>query len=206
MTVQVQNPTAVQAVADAHDTLRKPVSLRAPGLTTFRARRIDHLVPFQCSANAPAAPTAMHAVADAHDTLDRPLRLGSRCIDHLRPFQRSAPFPTAKHCLGDVQDTLLSSPTPELLAVRWIDHRRPSQRSASATRLPALVVDPPTAKQALADAHDTPLSRVAGAPALGIRWIDHFEPFHRSASARAGPKLPGPVMCSVTPHGDARGG
>lgn len=160
--MQVQDPIAVQAVADAHDTLRKPVSLRSPGLTTFRARRIDHLVPFQCSANAPAPPTAMHAVADAHDTLDRPLRLGSRCIDHLRPFQRSAPVPTAKHWLGEVQDTLLSSPMPGLeLAVRWIDHRRPSHRSASATRLPALVVNPPTAKQALADTQDTPLSRVA---------------------------------------------
>ena len=42
--------------------------------------------------------------------------------------------------------------------------------------------DPPTAVQAVADAHDTPFRVLFDPPAgLGVCWIDHLEPFQRSA-------------------------
>src|SRR5215471_4822125 len=56
----------------------------------------------------------------------------------------------------------------------------PFQRSASVT--PAVPLkEPPTAVQAVADAHDTP-PRVLPCAGLGVCWIDHVVPFQRSAS------------------------
>jgi hypothetical protein len=41
--------------------------------------------------------------------------------------------------------------------------------------------DSPTAVQARADAHDTPLSTLTGTPGwLGAGWIDQRDPFQRS--------------------------
>jgi len=66
------SPTAVQALADTHDTpLRKPPWPLFPGGTT------DQLVPFQDSISllTPVCvndPTAVQALADTHDTPARP--------------------------------------------------------------------------------------------------------------------------------------
>lgn len=62
-------PTAVQALAEVHDTPdRKP---SCPGLGV---RWIDHLAPFQRSTNAVRAlltPMATQALADGHDTPEK---------------------------------------------------------------------------------------------------------------------------------------
>ena len=65
-----------------------------------------------------------------------------------------------------------------------IDHFRPSQRSTSARNEPeCLISDPlvPTAKHALADAHDT-AARYAPLLGLGAGWTDHLEPPAPSAA------------------------
>lgn len=85
---------------------------------------------------------------------------GSRTLQ-LRPSHSSASaawlprlpeLPTAIHQAGPAQDTADSAAPPPGLGVCWIAHRRPSHRSASV----ATSVDP-TAVQADADVHDTPV-------------------------------------------------
>src|SRR5437764_288341 len=103
---------------------------------------MDHVEPFQPSANvdavpisgAPATPTAMQNRLDVHDT---PARL----------FSIGAP----KLGFGSG------------LGICWIDHRRPFQRSASAELSPRLTNTNPTATQNLLDVHDTPASPAARA-------------------------------------------
>jgi hypothetical protein len=64
-------PTAVQALADVHDTPDRTVFDAPAGLGVVW---IDHLLPFQPSASAtswvpvPCSPTALQALADAQDT------------------------------------------------------------------------------------------------------------------------------------------
>jgi hypothetical protein len=67
-------PTAVQALADTHETLFRKL------LPVLGVRSIDHSVPFQRStsvtprtAEGQWLPTAVQARADVHDTLSRPL-------------------------------------------------------------------------------------------------------------------------------------
>ena len=60
----------------------------------------------------------------------------------------------------------------------WPRVAYPFQPSASVP-----LEEPPTAVQAVADAHDTPFSMLFDPPAgLGVVWIDHLVPFQRSAS------------------------
>jgi hypothetical protein len=103
-------PTAVQAVADTHQTpSRTPL--------TFGLGTIDHLVPFHDSTSAPPdSPTAVQALADTHDTPLRkppwPLFPGGT-TDQLVPFHDSISLltpvsvndPTAVHALADTHDT-----------------------------------------------------------------------------------------------------
>src|SRR6516164_1902084 len=141
----------------------------------------------------------MQSVADAHDTAPRPLPcapvgLGVVWIDHAVPFQRSASvtvvvlvevLPTAVQALADVHDTppRTTDDPPAGVGVCWIDHVVPFHRSASDPPLLGPVLSMPTAVQALADAHDTAPRPLPWTPVgLGVCWIDHLVPFHRSAS------------------------
>ena len=128
------DPTAAQAVAEAHDT---PVRELLTAPRGFGGRRIDQVAPFQRSTNAlpfEADPTAMQNLFDVHDT---PLRMlpfaprgfGVRWIDQVEPFQRSANGaeepstawrPTAMQTLADGHETAVSAPSGTL-GVGWTD-------------------------------------------------------------------------------------
>jgi hypothetical protein len=193
----ISMPTAVQALADAHDTPARPLPCTPVGLGVCW---IDHVVPFHRSASVTVVvlvevpPTAVQALADVHDTpcrrvFDPPVGLGVCWIDHLVPFHRSASAPleeapTAVQALADVHDTLYRkvNDEPVGLGVCWIDHLLPFQRSASVTVVVPLE-EAPTAVQALADVHDTPFRMINDPPVgLGVCWIDHVLPFQPSAS------------------------
>jgi hypothetical protein len=120
----------------------------------------------------------VHAVAAVHDTAEKkawsPLATeGVRWSLQARPFQRSMrgrPFalaPTAVHAAGAVHETPDRNPSRPLApGVGWIDHRDPFQCSISTNGgvLGGLPYSP-TAVQARADAHETPLSTLTGTPA-----------------------------------------
>jgi hypothetical protein len=124
---------------------------------------------------------------------------GVASSDHVAPFQRStnvAPFafprtlpnesPTAAQAFADAHETPLSSASSRVrsIGVPWISHRDPFQRSTTGRSGPLPRRSDPTMKQALGDAHDTPLNVARGA---GLRWIDHLDPFQRCTSARTAP-------------------
>jgi hypothetical protein len=133
-------PTAVQAVADVHDTPDSTL-LVAPG--GFWVVWVDHLVPFQRSASVapPEDPTAVQAVDAVQDTPDRTppaARLGVGWIDHLVPFQRSASVappeaPTAVQAVDAVQDTPDRTPPAARVGVGRIDH--PAASAGAGTTL-----------------------------------------------------------------------
>jgi hypothetical protein len=69
----------------------------------------------------------------------------------------------------------------------------PPQRSANGTR-PSIPAVEPTAMQKRRVTHATPLNPLAG-PGTGVRWIDHFDPFQRSASNTPPPmNVLGPML------------
>ena len=116
-------------------------------------------------------------------------------IVHRVPFHRSARVPefenpTPVQAEGEAQETALNAPPPAAgLGEGTMRHAVPSHRSASvAAGFPALSVRAPTAVQADADVHDTPLSRALPCGGLGVAWMAHFVPFQRSASV-ASPEL-----------------
>jgi hypothetical protein len=72
----------------------------------------------------------------------------------------------------------------DLFGVRWILHVAPFHRMASDTVVwPPAEPVMPTAVHAVRDVHDTPyrMDPFEGR-GLGVRWIAHFVPFHRSAT------------------------
>ena len=98
----VKNPTAVQDLADAHDTARRLLLVAPAG---FGVRWIDQLVPFHRSASVmlvPAwlveNPTAVQDLGDAHDTPGRslytPAGLGVCCT--IQP-EAAAPVAIVSH-------------------------------------------------------------------------------------------------------------
>jgi hypothetical protein len=127
------DPTAVQAVADGHDTpVRTPSEIDAGSGIVWEVQPD----PLQRSANSSALgaidPTAVHAVGAAHETANRPPRLGGFWSDHVFPCQLSAaPPPTAMQLVSDAHEIPMSCPGPA--GVSWIDQVRPSQRSISGT-------------------------------------------------------------------------
>jgi hypothetical protein len=146
-------PTAVHAVADAHDTPDREVYELPVGLGVGW---IAQPVPFHRSANASVPellvkyPTAVHAVADVHDTpaswlLLAPAGLGEVWIAQLEPFHcsvnvscvpaLSVKYPMAVHTVIDVHDTPVSwlFIAPAGLGMVWIDQAVPSQCSANVT-------------------------------------------------------------------------
>ena len=174
-----EDPTAVQAVNDAHDTPAARMPPLGVGWT-------DHLLPFQRSTSPP---TAVQAVGDAHDTPLNPPTPTSDIIwlDQVVPSQRAATThdprefpgtpPTALQAIGDAHDTpVMTLPALPGKVERWIDHRLPFQRAASMLRLPSR----PTAVQTVVDAHDTAVSLPLAPAGLGDGWIDHLLPFQRS--------------------------
>jgi hypothetical protein len=117
------SPTAVQAVADGHDT---PLSWLTGWPVGLGEDWIDQVLPFQRSAKVPwlLPPTAVQATAEVHDTPSKKLYValvgfGVDWTDQLVPSQRSAKVsalplfvdkkdPTAVHAVVDVHDTPLS--------------------------------------------------------------------------------------------------
>src|SRR6266536_3449809 len=197
-------PTAVHAEDDVQDTAERPAPAAGLGVRWMRQR-----VPFHRSASVPIglpeasvrAPTAVQTEGDVHAT---PLRkppgdegAGTGWIRHFVPFHRSAKtptgvpellkeFPVAVHADDDVQDkpNRALPCAPGGLGVGWRRHREPSHRSASVpVKSPELSVRAPTAAQATADVQDT-LARPPPARRLGVGWMRHFAPSHRSASGR----------------------
>jgi hypothetical protein len=161
-------PTAVQAVADVHET---PFRLPPLGLGVVW---VVQVLPSQRSTNVPPLPepTAVHAEADVHETAFRPPPLGVVWIVQVLPSQRcTPPDPRAVHAVADVHETAFRLPPPPEVGVIWIVQVLPSQSSASVPKLPkGLAVQSPTAVHAVADAHDTPDKLLTIAP-LGLGMI-----------------------------------
>src|SRR5262245_27889068 len=125
-----------------------------------------------------------------------PVSLGVGWMTQLVPFHRSARVvpefdsPTAVHACGDVQDTACRPPPRGGFGVGWMRHRVPSHRSASVpVTLPALSSRAPTAMQNDGDWHATPLKPPSPPGSLGVGWMRHRVPFHRSARGWKVPEL-----------------
>jgi len=153
---------------------------------------------------SPENPTAVQADSDAHETLDRrvlvaPSTLGVDWICQLAPFQCSAKvvvwlawreYPTATHAVGDVHDTAVRnvSVASAGLGIDCRSHCRPFHCSASANCRPAESMKSPTAVQAAAAVHDTPVRKVSFAcRGSRVGWIVHRLPSHRSARLTSTP-------------------
>ena len=173
-------PTAVQDVADAHET-----AFRSPPLG-LGVVWVVQVLPSQRSANVPPLPdpTAVHAVADAHETAFRPPPLGVLWIVQVLPSQRcTPPGPRAVHAEADEHETVFRPPPPPEVGVVWIVQVLPSHCSASgpmAQPMPQATIWSPTAVQALADEHETAFRL----PPLGVGvvWIVQLVPSQRSAT------------------------
>jgi hypothetical protein len=88
---------------------------------------------------------------------------------------------------GQAAEKLLTSPSPGRTGVGWMCQLRPFHRSARVPKnaFPELSVSSPAAVQDEADVHATVLKRLPGDPVLGVGWMVHFVPFHRSAAPRS---------------------
>jgi hypothetical protein len=64
----------------------------------------------------------------------------------------------------------------------WMVHLAPFHRSARVTALEVKGLEAPTAVHADADVQDTPLKKPLPCGGLGVAWIIHLTPSHRSAS------------------------
>jgi hypothetical protein len=132
------------------------------------------LVPFQCSASifppkpVTANPTAVQDERVGHDTPASPIPpagLGIGWTAQLVPFQRSARFfieavfPTAVQADAEVHETATrASPVLAEVGAVWALHLVPFQPSVIVpVGLPELSTAMPTAMQALADGHETPV-------------------------------------------------
>src|SRR6266581_1825513 len=217
-------PTAVHAEDDVQDTAERPAPAAGLGVGWMRQR-----VPFHRSASVPMplpeasvrAPTAMQTEGDVHAT---PLRkppgdegAGTGWIRHFVPFHRSAKtptgvpellkeFPVAVQADDDVQDkpNRALPCAPGGLGVGWRRHREPSHRSASVpVKSPELSVRAPTAAQATADVQDT-LARPPPARRLGVGWMRHLAPFHRSARVWGMPERSLENPAAVQADGDGQ--
>src|SRR6266498_685750 len=198
-------PVAVQADDDVQDKPNRALPC-APGGLGVGWRR--HREPSHRSASVPVkspelsvrAPTAAQATADVQDTLARPppaRRLGVGWMRHFAPSHRSASgrfaaSPVAVQADGDVQDTLSNvlGAAPAGLGVGWMRHRLPSHRSAKVRTMPDLPTENPAAVQAEEAVQSTPITRLSPPAGLGVGWIRHRLPSHRSAKVRRMPDLP----------------
>jgi hypothetical protein len=201
--LSVRAPTAAQATADVQDTLARPPPARRLGVGWIR-----HFAPSHRSAKGrfAASPVAVQADGDVQDTLANwlgaaPLGLGVGWMRHRLPSHRSAKVrtmpdlptenPAAVQADGDVQDTLANwlGAAPAGLGVGWMRHRLPSHRSARVLALGVNALEAPTAVQAEAAVQSTPIRRLFPPARLGVGWIRHRLPFHRSARVWKVPEL-----------------
>ncbi len=117
------------------------------------------------------------------------------------PFHRSARLscapdrltenPTAAQDDADGQATAIgiACREPAGAGIGSRRHLVPFQRSSNGSCRPPLVTKLPTAVHDRDAEHDTPLSALTRAPAgLGVRWMAHLVPFHRSASVTPRPE------------------
>jgi hypothetical protein len=196
-------PVAVQADDDVQDKPNRALPCAPCG---FGVGWMFHFLPSHCSASVPVvfpepsvrAPTAVQATADVQDTLARnpPARRPGVCwIRHFAPSHRSAKgrfaaSPVAVQADGDVQDTPPSwlGAAPGGLGVGWMRHRVPFHRSASVRKMPDLPTEYPAAVQAEAAVQSTPNSKFGPPARLGVGWMRHRVPSHRSARVRTLPE------------------
>jgi hypothetical protein len=193
------SPNAVQAEEVGQATLARKMFWPPGGLGVAWT---CHLVPSHRSARvvtAPELPTAVQAEDEVQATplrkLPGPAGLKVGTIRQVLPFHRSASVPaplpelsilppTAMQADDEVQATA-DSPTNGTegagFGVGTIRQEVPFHRSASVpTGLPALSTGEPTAVHAEADVQET-LLRKALPDGVGVVWIRHRVPFHRSA-------------------------
>jgi hypothetical protein len=92
---------------------------------------------------------------------------------------------------GDVQDTLSNAlgAAPLGLGVGWMRHRLPSHRSAKVRTMPDLPTENPAAVQAEEAVQSTPIRKLWPPARLGVGWMRHRVPFHRSARVWKVPEL-----------------
>jgi hypothetical protein len=157
-------PTAVQAVADVHETAPK----NDPGLSEVGVGWMLHVVPSHRSTIVPtglpelsnAPPTAVQAEPEVHETPVKkpncaPDGLGTGWMLQVVPSQRSARrpeavFPTAVQAEAEVHETAFKNdPGLAEVGVGWMLHVVPSHRSTIVpTELPELSNATPTAVHA----------------------------------------------------------
>src|SRR5215470_6661520 len=168
--------------------------------------------PFHRSARVLARvwfPTAVHAVAEVQDT---PLRNALRpagaglkvgTIRQVWPSHRSASVPryspvagsssppTARQDDRDGHETPVRVPPSAGLGVGWMVQVWPFHRCARVSEVPRRLLVFPTAMQAERDTQDAAFRLLAAAPVgLGVCWMLHVLPFHRSASVAGDWLLP----------------
>jgi hypothetical protein len=193
----LEPPAAVHDEADGHATLVRKL---APG-DGLGVGWMVHRVPFHRSASVPALelPTAVHDETDVHATPDSPPppcpALGVGWMVHRVPSHRSASVPafetpTAVHDEADGHATPLRKPPPwDGPGVGWMVQFVPSHRSAKGWEAPAWLTLFPTAVHADDVVHETPNRELPAAPCgLGVGWMSHWLPFHRSARVIATPE------------------
>src|SRR5215472_15785281 len=197
-------PTAMQNMLAVQETPNRAVPGAPAGLGVGW---MLHLVPFHNSPRVAVglpklsvrAPAAVQASADVHDTAARkppPAGLGVGWMRHVTPSHRSAsgPFadvPVAVQAEGAVQDTPARTldAAPAGLGVGWMLQFVPFHCSARVWKVPAVLMEYPAAVQAEEAGQATP-SRKSGPPTrLGVGWMVHWVPFHRSARVWEVPEL-----------------
>jgi hypothetical protein len=152
----------------------------------------------------------MQADGPGQDTLSRlppagviPGGLGTGTMAQPFPFQCSASSacraelsmpvpPTATQLDGLGQETPIKplGSAPGRLGVFWISQVLPFQDSARLTGVLKLLAEGPAATHLAADGQETVAKKLNDASArLGVCWIAHWAPFHRSASVTKVPEL-----------------
>src|SRR5215472_4316817 len=169
----IRLPTAMQRVADAHDTPDRPLNA-SPGAGVRRTRQV---LPFHCSASgsdAPSsvryAPAAMHAVPvrqamPGSDMAAVPGCASAVCVQVLPSHAMACEPETAMQLVALTQDTADRPPVP---GVSWCQVL-PFQVSARLQNASAAAVHgefvmkaaPPTAMQKVAVGQDTPDNRLS---------------------------------------------
>ena len=200
-------PAAMQAEGDVQDTPVRKLCTAPAGLGVGWMVQVE---PFQRSARTrPLAvpPTAVQAEREAHDTpfsAPPPAGLGAGWMRQVWPFHCSASaailrdllvvVPTAVQAEREGQATPLREldAAPIGLGAAWVRHVLPVDRS---TRTAgdwsagggALVLEYPTAVQAVAAVHARPIRRLG--PWLGVAWRCQAAPFQCSARVWETPEL-----------------
>jgi hypothetical protein len=198
-------PAAVQVAGVVQDT-----AARTPPGGGLGVGSVRQFVPFHRSASVPTglpalsvrAPTAVQNEGEVQDTPAKklpgaPEGAGTGRIRHRVPSQRSATSPVGKPELSKDVPTAMQNVwavqetpnralpgAPAGLGVGWKVQFVPFHRSARVpVGLPKLSVRVPTAVQATADVQDA-APRKPPPAGLGVCWMRHFTPSHRSASGR----------------------